>query len=158
MHRTILLIILIMIVATPATRVAHASSTVTYLDSDIPTRNIATLEPGRVYTFSMEWDVTFSSVHGDDENKDSDLQFADIRIHVGLGNDDVKIWVYQDGEEVWSKELARQHGFSLNDHRTGSVQVTIDADCDGNVAVIIDNTNVANTVIQQSTPITSDDS
>ena len=125
--------ILLLVLAFPV--VVSAEKVV--LDGDVADTQLTQLVPGKVVELAMKYDVTFSSVHGDDENKDSEAMFASVRIRVGLGNDNVKVWVYKNNEEIYSAVVASQGGFAINKRVSGSVNVKISVECDGTTYVYV---------------------
>ena len=135
---------------------ARASAEARLLDGDAPTQVVAVVKPGDVLVLGMKYDVTFSSLHGDDENTDSEFFLANIRVRVGLGDDNVKLWVWKDGEEVFEYTITRQSGFVANQHVSGSVVVRVDVSCDGLVSVIFNGRTVATTMISGSANLVGD--
>ena len=136
---------------------AHAADAgVRYLDSDVPDQVVAVVKPGDVLVLGLPYDVTFSSIHGDDENKDSEFMVADIHVRVGLGDDDVKLWVWKGGRLVFEYTVTRQDGFVLNEHKSGSVTIRLDVDCNGLLSVIFNGRRITSTTISRSVNVVGD--
>ena len=116
--------------------IAHAD-TIVYLDGDAATTTIVQLKPGDYAKINMPYDVTFSSVHGDDENKDSEVIVGNIDIKVGLGDDAVILTIKDGGQQVYSEELARQNGFVWSQNEKGAATIELILDCNGNLKIYV---------------------
>ena len=148
------IILIIVTLATMAAIPSHAA-TQTYLDGDAPTTTLVQLKPGDYAKFTMPYDVTFSSVHGDDENKDSELMFSTIHVKVGLTNDKAELQIFDSGKVVYDEVLAEQHGFVWSQNEKGSATVELILDCYGNLKIYA-NDKLAYTVNGLSTTTTLD--
>ena len=133
---------IILIIVTLATMAAIPSHAQVYLDGDAPTSTLVQLKPGDYAKFKLPFDVTFSSIHGDDENKDSELMFANIHIKVGLTNDKVELQVYDNGKLEYHETLAQQNGFVWDQPERGTAYVELILDCYGNLKIYSGNKEI----------------
>ena len=140
-HSKILIVVVVMVVLPLAgSLVAHGEQVM--LDGDLPSVSITTMKPGDYAKFQLPWDVTFSSIHGDDENKDSELVVAGVDIRVHLGNDNVLLTITDDGEKEYEEELAHQPGFCWSCGSKGHVDVELIFTCTGNLKIYVNNQQV----------------
>ena len=155
MRRTSI-ILLFLIAAIPAYASTVHSSSIVYLDGDAPTTTIVQLRPGDYAKISMPWDVTFSSTHGDDENRDSEIIAGTVDVHVHLRDDNVVLTITDGGKEVYHRVLARQNGWVwMSQHSKGAVAVELILTCNG-VLQIYDADRLAYSVNGLSTSTTLD--
>ena len=141
---TIFLILALIAIPLVSVVVTHADTTELWFssrDTDIPDQDYGAMWKGTHVTVNLNYDVKFARLSGDDEIKDGELKLvlpdgSDIRVWVGLGNDNVVLRMYKAGQLVKEKEIEHQQCGTLScNEAKGSVSVNIDIECNGFVKV-----------------------
>jgi len=131
-------VFLLLLLAPLAGAVAYAG------DNDAATMPLGDLAPGRYLEAALEYDVGFSRF-GDEEHRDGEISFGaregNVRIWVGLGNDNVVVRMYVSGEVVWEREIARQDCW-YGCGASGAIEVKIIETCEGQLMVYVDGDHV----------------
>ena len=131
------IILIIVTLATLTALPSHAATT--YLDGDTATIPSTQMKPGDYVRYKLPWDTTFSSVHGDDENVDSEVIAGPIDIRVHLGNDAEVITILDNGQKAWETTIAQQPGFCWSCNKKGNVDVELILTCTGTLQVYVNN-------------------
>jgi hypothetical protein len=143
-------VIAVLALAGPLALVAHAStdtSTTTtplafsHRDMDTADQVLGNMWWGTHAIVTLGYDVKFARLTGDDELHDGEIKLVlpgghEVGVWVGLGNDNVILRIYRDGELVKEKEIAHQDcGLASCNEAKGTIQVQIDVSCNGAVTV-----------------------